>query len=126
MPVSEKIAARIADIQKERTAKLLKPDTPTPKADEVQEKGIAAVLGGSQSPAWETYMRIFTTDDAELNRLVPRPLGSDPDPERTKARAYLVSNGVCGIGTTGQLLNEVTTRLDLEAVEPADAGGGAS
>lgn len=69
-------------------------------------------------------MMIFTDVDEELDRLVPRPLGSDPDPERTKARAYLVSNGVCGIGTTGQLLNEVTTKLDLAVAEPANAGGG--
>jgi hypothetical protein len=113
MPVSTKIAAKINQVQQERVAKMLNSATTTPNADDLQTKAIAAVLGGNSSPEWEIYMKIFTADDTELNRLVPRPLNSDADPTRQKARAYLVSNGVCGIGTTGQLLNEVTVTLDL-------------
>ncbi|HEX8459379.1 MAG TPA: hypothetical protein VF656_18955 [Pyrinomonadaceae bacterium] len=112
MAISDKIAAKVNQIQQERTAKLLNPAAPTPISDELQAKAVDAVLGGNADPAWETYMRIFTSDATELSRLVPAPPNSDPDPGRRKARAYLVSNGVCGIATTGQLLNEVTTELD--------------
>jgi hypothetical protein len=113
MAISDKIKAKRTLIQAERDAKLANPAALTPVSDEIETKAIAAVLGGNGNPAWETYMRIFTTDATELARLVPIPLNSDPDLVRRKARAYLVSNGVCGIATTGQLLNEVTTRLDL-------------
>jgi hypothetical protein len=37
---------------------------------------------------------------------------NDPDPEREKARAYLASNGICAMGTTRNLANNVGNRLD--------------
>jgi hypothetical protein len=48
---------------------------------------------------------------ANLDRLIPRD-GSD-DPDRQIARAYLIANGKCGMGTTRNLPNNVGTRLDL-------------
>jgi hypothetical protein len=112
MAISDRIAAKITVINQERVARLLNPAAPMPVSTEIQEKAIAAVQGGNTSPAWETYMGVFTNDAGELARMVPLPLGSDPNAERQKARAYLVANGVCGITTTTQLLNEVTTKLD--------------
>lgn len=70
-------------------------------ADRIQELAQAAVLGGIQSVAWETYMKEFcknadgTTNDTQLSRLT----GTDGDGRFDKNRAYLVANGMCGTFT---------------------------
>jgi hypothetical protein len=111
MSISEKIRDKALEVFQESTAKKLNPALPTPISDEVRDKAVAAVLSGNGKPEWETYMKIFTSDMTELDRLIPRDATTDV--VRQQARAYLVSNGVCGIGTTAGLLNEVTTKLDI-------------
>jgi hypothetical protein len=85
------------------------PDTPI--GTKVQELSCLAILGGNKSQAWIDYMTLFKETAQELDRLIPRD-GSTTDP-REKARAYLVSNGMCGMGTTDTLANTVDKTLDL-------------
>ena len=86
----------------------------TPIATNVSTKSEAAIRGGQKSTEWVEYMRIFSNGDSQaLDRLVPNPPDSDPDPVRQRARAYLVSNGICSMGTTDQLANKVDKKLDL-------------
>lgn len=71
-----------------------------------------AILGGSED--WVSYMEFISADPAELARLIP----SEPDDtahreERRTARAYLVANGMCTEATTGNLLMQVTQKLDV-------------
>lgn len=79
-------------------------------------KAIAAILGGAESPEWETYMKQFIdvdgngvpTNPAQLRRL----LGQDnkaTDAAMRERRAYLVANAVCGQGTGDGLTNKVDT-----------------
>ncbi|MDX6712091.1 MAG: hypothetical protein QOH96_3107 [Blastocatellia bacterium] len=84
------------------------PDGPTPISDEVQQKAIKAITGGVSD--WVAYMKLFKTSDAELARLIPTDETSDGP--RVQARAYLVANGTCGMGTTQHLAEIVTVSLD--------------
>lgn len=111
MAISDRIRARATQIQQERMDVQQNPNAPTPVSNEVKSKAVAAVLGGNTNAAWRTYMEVFTSDVAELARLIPTD--GTTDAARQEARAYLVSNGVCGIATTGQLLNEVGNKLDI-------------
>lgn len=82
----------------------------TPIATETREKSTAAILGGNTSTDWVTYMQLFATSAAELDRLIPRD--GTTDPVRQKARAYLVSNAMCSMGTGRHLPNNVGNKLD--------------
>lgn len=65
------------------------------KANEVQEKAAAAILGGPVEI--EIYMRIFTDEPAELARLMPDVTAASPaHVGRNLASAYLMGNGNCG------------------------------
>ena len=80
----------------------------TPIADGVMQKGIQAILHGRGSDQWVTYMSLYAVRP-DLDHLTTE---NDPDPDREKARAYLVSNGICAMGTTKNLANNVGNRLD--------------
>jgi hypothetical protein len=101
MKISEKVKAKADQIAAEIQAGL----DPGPKAQEVLDKSKAAIVNGGQSDHWKTYMQLFS-DPADLAKLIPD--GSAKDTER----AYLVSNGMCFMGTTPTLLDNVTTALD--------------
>jgi hypothetical protein len=81
-------------------------------------KAVAAIFSGGQvvdgqaPPAWKDYMNTFAKSPEELARLIPTD-GTDNDPVKRDARAYLVANGTCGTGTTMTLQDNVTTKLDL-------------
>jgi hypothetical protein len=67
---------------------------------------IAAIRDGIKSPAWEFYMTQFARDEkGVLNKeQLARLMGTDNtlgDPTMDRQRAYLVSNAVCGMTTTG-------------------------
>ena len=83
----------------------------TPIATEVRTKSTAAILEGNQSEAWVSYMELFAQSPQELDHLVPRDKTTSTDLQ--KARAYLVANGMCSLGTTRTLLNNVGNRLDI-------------
>ena len=70
-----------------------------------------AILGGTDD--WVAYMRMFASpaNPAELARLIPTD-GTTDDAHQT-ARAYLAANGMCTETTTGNLLNNVTDKLNL-------------
>jgi hypothetical protein len=86
------------------------PDTPI--ATDVRTKSAAAIRSGQGSTEWVEYMRIFSKGNSQvLDRLVPNP--ADPDPVRQDARAYLVANGMCSMGTTDQIANGVENKLNL-------------
>jgi hypothetical protein len=63
---------------------------------------IAAVLAGIGKPAWAAYMAHFgavTPLNPEQLRRLNAEDGSLGDPNLDRCRAYLVSNGVCGIAS---------------------------
>ena len=73
-----------------------------------QEKAIAAVLGGIQSAAWQTYMEQFIDPNNEqlASDQLMRLLATDGT---SGDRAYLVGNGVCGETTVTTLDREVNS-----------------
>ncbi len=86
--------------------------------EENQELAIAAILGGIESPAWETYMRQYIDNPAPANdpdlptRQLMRLLGTDGtgnNVEMRKRRAYLVANAICAQGTGTGLPQNVNT-----------------
>ena len=113
--ISDNITAKALAIHEEALAFEAGEIDATPIATEVREKAQEAILNGHQgdpkSEPWITYMSLFATSDVELNRLIPTDGSSDP--VRQKARAYLVANGMCSMGTTRNLPNNVGNRLDL-------------
>jgi len=105
MAISDNVRKKADEIHEEH---LKFPEGPTPIADRVQELAIKAITGGVSD--WVEYMKLFKTTDAELARLIPT--GETSDDPRVKARAYLVANGTCGMGTTQHLADNVTITLD--------------
>lgn len=108
MAISDNVQAKAEAIDDER---LNNPGGPFPIAQEVQQKAISAILGGTVE--WIEYVRLFAdpANPAELARLIPTD-GTHNDPVRREARAYLAANGMCGETTTGTLMNNVTVKLD--------------
>lgn len=112
MSIRTNIQAMADRIQQEIDAKAAAPDDPnvtTPVTNDVQRKAIKAIIGGSQTEDWEDYMGLFATNAEELAKLKPTP--ETPDEQRL-ALAYLVANGMCGTGTTGALVDNVTDKLN--------------
>lgn len=85
------------------------PDTPL--ATGVREKSTAAILEGRKSKEWIAYMQLFAKDQKELDHLVPND--GSTTVELQKRRCYLVANGMCSMGTTDRLADNVGTKLDL-------------
>ena len=106
--ISDNINAKAAAIDKEAQEFQKGERDDTPIADEVMAKGIQAILHGRGSGEWITYMSLYA-EPPDLDHLTT---ATDPDPEREKARAYLASNGICAMGTTRNLANNVGNRLD--------------
>lgn len=107
MKISEKIQAKADEIAQEQQQH---PGGPTPIADQVQRLAEKAMFGGGQNPDWRTYMSQFADIEADLNKLIPT--NDPPEDPKQLARAYLVRNGVCGMGSTRNMLDNVTTTLD--------------
>ena len=105
MAISDNIRKKAEAIEDERVNN---PNGPFPIASEVQKKATDAILGGTGD--WVTYVRLFAVNGPELARLIPTDGTTDHD--RRQARAYLAANGMCGETTTGNLLQNVTIKLD--------------
>jgi len=101
MKISEKIKAKADEI----VAEIQAGANPGQKAKEVFDKSQAAIVNGGQSDQWKDYMRLFSEPE-DLAKLIP------DGTEKDKERAYLVSNGMCFMGTTPTLLVNVNTALD--------------
>lgn len=76
---------------------------------EVVTKAVNAILGEKED--YIKYMELFAKTPDELARLIPTD-GSDNDPVKRKARAYLVSNAVCAPATATGLIENVHDFLD--------------
>lgn len=89
-----------------------------------QQESIAALAAGRGTPAWETWMRRFHSNNLQLQRL----LGNDDlDPEYKDAiLAYMGGGGVCGGGTSMQLVLDMPDTykvlLDNVASDTRDDG----
>jgi hypothetical protein len=89
----------------------------SPTAQELQKRALRAIVRGQGTPPgqitgeWTDYMTFLLTglgggaaDPDDLRRLLP---GEDDGPlrdERQKDRAYLLGNGMCGTGTSRNIL----------------------
>lgn len=85
----------------------------------VKNAGIAAIMGGINSPEWKTYMSLFADNAQQLNRL------TTPDPQSDlnyypQMRAYIVSNSVCGTITGTRTHLNVNTDIDDSLPEEPD------
>jgi hypothetical protein len=87
-------------------------------ANENKKKAIAAVTGGIKSAGWKAYMEQFARkDDGQLDtdqlmRLLATD-GTANDPALIECRAYMVGNGVCGLGTKGSF-DELVRSIDRD------------
>jgi hypothetical protein len=108
MSISTNIQEKIDAIHQERVT--IPDGQPHPIADEVRTKATNAILGGATN--WVKYMQLFAKTPEELARLIPTD-GTEEDPEKKEARAYLVANGMCAPGTGDKLLNVVSSKLNL-------------
>ena len=107
MAIDDNINAKRLALRAEMEAHQENDAALTPVADELRAKAEAAVFGGIAE--YIDYMRLFATNDAELARLLP--LEQPLDADRQTARAYLVRNGVCTMGTGDMLGDNVFGRL---------------
>ena len=107
--ITRKAEAVLKEFQQIQAGTLLKKDAKT--IQELIKGSQAAIFGGRGSDAWKDYMKLFVGDNPEnLDRLVP-PV-PDLNEARERARCYLVRNGRCSEGTTGNMLNTVENALD--------------
>jgi hypothetical protein len=111
MTIKTNIEKKIAELEqeKEEMEQMEPPDQVGPKAQEMLDLAISAVLGDRE--AFVKYMELFSTSPEELARLIPTD-GTENDPVKRKARAYLVSNAICAPGTATGLIDNVFGRLD--------------
>ena len=79
---------------------------------------MSAIMKGLGSPEWKKYMSLFADNAEQLTRLTVED--EDEPVEYRWARAYIVSNAVCGAGTTGQTKQNVPTIFDDNLTEAAD------
>jgi len=78
--------------------------------DVLAKAAIKAIEGGINSDAWKNYMTLFADNQAQF-ALLTVPV----DGEETwvkEARAYIVSNAVCGGGTDTNVGRNVDIRVD--------------
>jgi hypothetical protein len=108
MAISNNIDAIVATIIEEEDSWNADNTVPTPVSNDVKNKAVKAILGGTQD--WVDFMSLFKTTDGELARLIPTD--GSTDAVRQEARAYLAANAMCGMGTGRHLKNNVTTKLD--------------
>lgn len=98
------MAKKIIEVVLERKAVLVNDQN---EANKNMALAVAAINGGVRSAAWKTYMLQFVEKDgygmaldpAQLERLLATD-GTLGDPALDRNRAYLVSNAVCGPGST--------------------------
>jgi hypothetical protein len=118
MSIKDNIQAVIDKVQDENNTP---PGGVSATADALQRDALAAIAAGQGNAAtgqitdaWRTYMTHFAgtpTNAAQLARLLPTDGTANPDFQ--KERAYLVTNGLCGIWTTDDLMfGNVSDLLD--------------
>ena len=112
MTIKANIEAKIERLQQEKEEMLAlePPDQIGPEATEMKNLAIAAVLGDRD--AFIAYMKLFATNDQELARLIPTD-GTQNDPVKREARAYLVSNAICAPATATGLIDNVFGKFDV-------------
>jgi hypothetical protein len=107
MTIKANIEEKILQLQKE------KDETPPgqigPLNKEVKELAIAAVLGEKED--FIAYMKLYAKTPDDLARLIPTD-GTENDPVKREARAYLVSNAICAPATATGLIENVFGFLD--------------
>jgi hypothetical protein len=108
MSIQENVLEVMDEIERER-AEFQPTGTVGPIATDLKAKAIAAIMGGATH--WIAYMNLFSKGPAELARLIPTD-GTENNPDKREARAYLVANAVCAPGTTTRLIETVFDRLD--------------
>jgi hypothetical protein len=99
---------RIIDLVRSRKAAIAGNKT---ESDRTGKLSIAALTAGVGSTDWKSYMEHFgSLDPTQLKRLLAQD-GTLGDPDLDKKRAYLISNGICGMASpdTGNLDNRVNT-----------------
>ena len=83
-----------------------------------------AMIEGINSNAWEQYMRIFASNDKQLQRLTGKDEDYNVNTTWGKtALAYIVAGGVCGISTVGDgppLTPSMRTGLDSNGLDSTD------
>jgi len=85
------------------------------EAERTGALGVAALLGGMQSPAWRDYItHLGEFSPAQLARLLAQD-NTAGDVETDKKRVYVVANGMCGI-------NSPNTQTLAFRVNSIDAG----
>ena len=113
MTIQANVQRKIDEIEGEIEARAINPDASITKTQELHDKAMAAMFNGNQSQQWIDYMTLFAgtpTNKTELARLIPTD-GTHTNPDMQEARAYLVANGLCLMGTTTALHENVTNRL---------------
>lgn len=106
--MATKISDRIKDVGR-RIGEEIDNNVPDlPLTTDVQKRAVQAILGGAAERS--RYMSLFAETEQELAHLTAT---DDLDEERRKARAYLISNGMCGSGSTRHIILNVEDKLDL-------------
>ena len=96
------MAKKIIDLVLEKKQKM-KDSVDEAKANQVRSQ--AAIIGGLESVAWRNYMLHFVDpegSDEEQEKQIMRLTatdGTEANDGLSRARAYLVANGMCGEGT---------------------------
>lgn len=70
-------------------------DGNTTLGNDIAQDAISAMFKGIGSPEWETFMRRFSTNTAELNRLCGREASFNNSRWGLACLAYIAGNGVC-------------------------------
>lgn len=72
---------------------------------------VEAIMSGFGKPAWIKYMSLFAVNKDQLSVLTETQPGEGPDSYLAHARAYIVSNAVCTIGTNTATTNNLDRQI---------------
>lgn len=90
----------------------------SPIGSALNDAATAALYKGIGSPEWESYMAIFAENQEQLTRLTV--IDQNEPQYLTQMRAYIVTNGICDMGTNGDLTkNTVTSTIDGDPQQAA-------
>ena len=113
-----------AAIVLDQTRQALEPQNPNlgRLGAQINSFAVEALTHGLGSDQWNDYMTLFASNAAELAQLA--------DPARTEGvagaqaawlrqmRAYIVSNGICDIGTNGRTFDKINGDINIQQDQP--------
>jgi hypothetical protein len=82
----------------------------SPLSTALNTAALQALAAGFGQDEWGNYMAVFAENQAQLDRLTIQTPGEETYLQQM--RAYILTNGICDMGTNGDLPRNVNIKID--------------